>query len=102
MTISTKDFDSATLSVKSEGDAGYEPIELTGSSFDAWGLFPWGEVPWGGASGIMFPHRTYIPRKKQRAGTIHFKLEVPSVYSDWTLSGVEVTYRDAGSRLLRR
>ncbi len=102
LTMATKDFDSATLRIKTEGDGGYAPISLTGSSFSDWGLFPWGEVPWGGVADVLFAHRTYVPRTKQRASTIHLKLEIPCVYTDWAITGMEVTYRDAGSRLLRR
>jgi hypothetical protein len=100
--ILANDFNSATLQVKTEQDPGWESISLTGNASSDWGLFPWGEAPWGGAQDVDVGHRTYVPKMKQRSGTLHLKLDVYTMFTDWILSGVEVTYRDAGQRLLRR
>ena len=100
--ILANDFNSATLQVKTEQDPGWESISMTGNASSDWGLFPWGEAPWGGAQDVDVGHRTYVPKMKQRSGTLHLKLDVYTMFTDWILSGVEVTYRDAGQRLLRR
>ena len=102
LVIMTKDFNLADLLVKTEQASGWETVALTGVASDAWGLFPWGEAPWGGGGGVAVSHRTFIPRTKQRAGTIHFRLEIPTMFAGWEASGFEVTYRDAGYRMLRR
>jgi hypothetical protein len=102
MTILTKDFRNALVYFKTEGDSGWESTTVLGTPVTDWGLFPWGEAPWGGSSDVMFGHRTYIPRTKQRASTIHVRMEINSLYTDWEVSGIELTYRDAGPRLLRR
>lgn len=100
--IMSSDFNTATLQVKTEQDPGWESISLTGNASSDWGLFPWGEAPWGGSQDVDIGHRTYVPRMKQRAGTLHLKLDVYTMFTDWVLSGMEITYRDAGQRLLRR
>ncbi len=96
------DFNTATLSFKTDQDSGWEGVDLTGVASDAWGLFPWGEAPWGGGGGTAIGHRTYIPRTKQRAATIHVLLQIDTMFSPWEMSGIELTYRDAGARLLIR
>jgi len=98
----TKDFNTATVSFKTEQDSGWEGVDLSGYASDAWGLFPWGEAPWGGGGEVEFAHRTYIPRTKQKAATMHVRMEINTIYSGWEMSGFELTYRDAGYRFLRR
>jgi hypothetical protein len=98
----TMDFNTASVYFKTDQDSGWEGVDLTGYPSDLWGLFPWGEAPWGGGGEVEFAHRTYIPRTKQRSATIHVQLIIDTTFTSWEMSGFELTYRDAGMRLLRR
>jgi hypothetical protein len=100
--LCTQDFRSADLAFKTELDSGWESIAITGNAIGDWGMFNWGELPWGGGGDTTIAHRTYIPRTKQRSATIHARLIIDTLYTDWEVSGIELTYRDSGQRLLRR
>jgi hypothetical protein len=102
LALLTSDFNTASVYFKTDQDSGWEGTDLVGYASDAWGLFNWGEAPWGGGGGVEFAHRTYIPRTKQRSATIHVQLSIDTTYTPWEMSGFELTYRDAGMRLLRR
>jgi hypothetical protein len=98
MFLMSKDFRSATASFKTNLSGSWSSVAFTGAPIGLWGLFPWGSLPWGGDLEVLTQHRTYTPRDKQRASVIYLKFNVTTAFSDWELSGVEMTYRDAGQR----
>jgi hypothetical protein len=98
MVITSKDFSSADLSFKTNLSGSWESVTLEGSPIGSWGLFNWGDVVWGGDTDTIILHRTYIPRNKQRAGVIYTRFRTNTIFADWEVSGIELTYRDAGPR----
>ena len=100
--IMNQDFESATLSFKTDLSSEWVDIDLTGNEAGNWGLFDWGLVPWGGLTDQIVCHRTYVPKEKQRGNVLNVKFSSDTAFSDWEVSGVEITYRNSTPRSGRR
>jgi hypothetical protein len=96
--LTSKEFRTATASFKTNLSGSWSSIEFTGNPIGLWGLFDWGSLPWGGDPAVVLDHRTYVPREKQRASIIYPRFIIDTAYAEWELAGLELTYRNAGTR----
>ena len=98
--IANRDISTAELVFTTDVSFNEESITFEGNSVGLWGLQPWGQAAWGGVSDVQ-PYRTLVPRAKQRAGLLRVRFRENTTYNDFQISGLRLTYRDLGGRIVR-
>lgn len=93
-------FNTATVSYKTDLSPGFEDIFFARSGNGDWGGFVWGGQNWGGGfSGV--PLRTYIPASKQRCRYIQAKFVHVNAREKWAIYGISYTYRALSEKAYR-
>lgn len=88
-----------SLEIKSDASDSWESVEFTNiSSLGVWGFGEYGDGVWGGEEENTRRVRTYIPRTKQRCGSITVRVSTASAYNQWNLLGFEITGRSSSAR----
>ena len=75
-------------------------VEFGSSTIGNWGMFPWGNNPWGGEPAVL-RYRTFIPSDNQRDSMLIPRFEQKTSYNNFECSGLSISYRQLGSKVVR-
>lgn len=90
-------FTSATVTYKSDISPDFEGNDFPSAGNGDFGLFVWGNQNWGG-EGSAAPHRTYIPRDKQRCRYLKPRFQHFGAREKFSLLGISLTFRPISER----
>lgn len=93
-------FYSAVTSYASDVNLDFTPIPFRGRGSGYWGFPDWGNFVWGG-KGNDVPHRTLVPRDKQRCRYIFVKFNHINAREKFKIVGISLEPRSISSRAYR-
>lgn len=93
-------FFDAKVAYSSDLSKSFDERIFVGQGAGYWGGYNWGSVTWGG-EGTDAPHRTLIPRQKQRCRYMTVKFTHLNAREDFTILGISLQARALSTRAYR-